>query len=504
MSTPPAGWAGKKGTVAATLGASLALLAHMAPTWASTVDDAWISARYAANLAHSGTPTFSIGQPAVEGFTNAAWTGLLAAGIGLGTDPQAMMVGMGALFGVLTLWCAAGLTATLSGGRHTPAVWLAPWLIALDPHMAVSSTNGLETTMHLAALLGASWAGLASVGRRDRALAGALAGAAMVVRPEGALVGIAFATAMALRRDKLLRSYLGGLAAVAVPLVVWRVWVFNSLLPNTFHAKAAVKPAALLEAHLTYLSPALGYWLAAAAALAVATVLQRRDRGVLPLAAIALGSGLSALQVVNWMPGGRLWLPCTALGAVLVAHAIARRPSGAALLALVGMAAVAAGPIGTHARDYDRRHSVLPDNDASLAARHMAQHAPEGAWMLIRDAGVFAYHMGTGVAVGELHPRALTRPHPGQRPVTVEGLVVNPAFLVLTQARVDTTGVRYKNDREAMKRLTVPYDYLGRVHQHHHRYYDVWTRGDLAIPALPEELVCSWDGAAAREAQSER
>lgn len=65
----------------------------------------------------------------------------------------------------------------------------------------------------------------------------------------------------------------------------------------------------------------------------------------------------------------------------------------------------------------------------------------------------------------------------------------DPTVVVLTQARERATGVRYPLDRRVFEGLSAPYDYLGRVHQHHHRYYDVYARSDARIPPFPEDVV---------------
>ena len=32
------------------------------------------------------------------------------------------------------------------------------------------------------------------------------------------------------------------------------------------------------------------------------------------------------------------------------------------------------------------------------------------------------------------------------------------------------------------------YTWIGRVEQHHHRYYDLWARGDLEVPLLVDPI----------------
>ena len=84
----------------------------------------------------------------------------------------------------------------------------------------------------------------------------------------------------------------------------------------------------------------------------------------------------------------------------------------------------------------------------------------------------------------------LTLPHPGGVDADVLAHTPdNPTFLALTVAREDARDIRYRGDRKVFERRTEPYVYLGRVHQHYHRYYDLYVRQDAHIPPLPEDLV---------------
>ena len=90
---------------------------------------------------------------------------------------------------------------------------------------------------------------------------------------------------------------------------------------------------------------------------------------------------------------------------------------------------------------------------------------------------------------------ALTLPHPEGRNTDLRAHVpANPPFLVLTPARAPAKTVRYGGDRQIFRGLDVPYEYLGRVLQHHHRYYDVYARADAGIPPLPRKLVVNFEG----------
>ncbi|MGI0029935.1 MAG: hypothetical protein ACREAQ_09540, partial [Nitrososphaera sp.] len=54
------------------------------------LDDAFISYRYADNLARYGTLAWNVGEAPVEGFSSLSWVVLNAAAIYLGADPMAV------------------------------------------------------------------------------------------------------------------------------------------------------------------------------------------------------------------------------------------------------------------------------------------------------------------------------------------------------------------------------------------------------------------------------
>src|SRR3954452_10819010 len=83
-------------------------------------DDAYISFRYARNLAEHGQLVFNLGER-VEGFTNFLWTVLLAAGIKLGVSPVVSSRFFGVAFAVGTLALLVRMSLWLD--RERPSRW---------------------------------------------------------------------------------------------------------------------------------------------------------------------------------------------------------------------------------------------------------------------------------------------------------------------------------------------------------------------------------------------
>src|SRR5690606_8691438 len=109
------------------------------PSVETTVDDAWISARYAWHLAEGHGLVYNAGEPPVEGYTNLLWVLWLALVHTLGLPVYGAMTWGGLAWALAGLGSALGLARELAGRWH-PALLLAPAMLALSPHYVVSAT----------------------------------------------------------------------------------------------------------------------------------------------------------------------------------------------------------------------------------------------------------------------------------------------------------------------------------------------------------------------------
>jgi len=480
------------------VGIVVAVAAYLGRAWPSlwtTVDDAWISARFAAQAAAGNGLVYNAGEPAIEGYTNLLWTLWLAAASLIGGRLDLWMVFSGLGFGCLTVIFAGLLARALVEERAWWVPGIASILVALDVHHAVVSTNGLESSMFGAAVLGSAW-GVLVARERGSWVAGIAVGLLGAIRPEGFVIGAGLVALRGVSSSK--DSFVHDVLPIAVPfglagilLEAWRLWTYGSWVPNTFHAKAKGGLSTYLDANLAYLSPDAPFWIATAVLGLLALGIGWRDLRRWVLAGAAVAVVAIAFRVELWMPGGRLLVPSFTVVAVLVAAASEKR-FGAVVagLAMLGSLASPFTSIESKVRRYDRIHSVRIWNATAIAGLHIAKYAPPGSWLAVRDAGVLAHFVGTDVNIAELHNRALTQLHPdGQDAKILDYTPVDPEFIVLTQARVDHTGIRYTNDRRIFQRAQARYRYLGRVHQHYHRYYDLYVRDDLDVPPLQGNIV---------------
>ncbi|MGQ0721236.1 MAG: hypothetical protein ACT4PE_06640, partial [Candidatus Eiseniibacteriota bacterium] len=246
----------------AALVATLALLLAHATEYDFLTDDAYISFRYARNLADGHGLVFNPGLPPVEGYTNFLWVALLGALAALGAPPDGAapvlsILATVALWAVVASWAAR---AAEHGGRTWTAL-APPLFLAAARSIAVWSTSGLETrlfealvvagTMRLVAetraAIEARGAGEAAAQAAARAAAkpwsAVLFALAALTRPDGILVygaAAAVVVAVIVRRRGDLRPHFRGaalFAAVVAAHFLFRRAYYGEWLPNTFHAK---------------------------------------------------------------------------------------------------------------------------------------------------------------------------------------------------------------------------------------------------------------------------
>lgn len=208
-------------------------------------DDAYISFRYAHNLATGHGLVFNPGER-LEGFTNFLWTIMMALWELLGADPFQVceIIGTALCFGML-----AALTLTVmyfNGGRTNAShLWAGMW-IATSSSMALWSTSGMEQPLAMFLPMTSVyllWKGQED-GKADWGMAsGVLMGLGCMTRPEihliGMIVGVTLLGEMAVRRklDRVALGWIACIFAVIVPFHLFRYLYYGSLKPNTYFVK---------------------------------------------------------------------------------------------------------------------------------------------------------------------------------------------------------------------------------------------------------------------------
>lgn len=219
------------------LWALIMALVIFAASRAFMLDDAFISLRYAENLASGHGLTFNPGER-VEGYTNFFWTLLLAPPFLLGIDPVlfAQVLGLACLAGTLALTHALGRRLL----RDARMAWLATLVVGLHQSVSAYGTSGLETQLVTVLFLALSWVATRDTFRSSEALGfSLLAAAAVMTRPDSALVAL-FWLWVALRKAPS-RAHavrlIGPAALLGAAWVTFKLSYYGELLPNTFTAK---------------------------------------------------------------------------------------------------------------------------------------------------------------------------------------------------------------------------------------------------------------------------
>ena len=373
-----------------------------------TQDDAFISLRYAQNLVDGHGLVYNPGER-VEGFSNLAWTVLLAGPLALGADPVTSSALLGLVHLVLAV-AATGALGVLIAGR-SPWALLPALLVSLDPFGALEAVEGLETTLYMA-VIAAGFARLVvelSSDERPPAPTAHLASslvfaAAATVRPEAPLLpalahlGL-LVHAVAQRgpiKQRFIAAVVAGLpiAGVLAALTVWRLSYYGDPLPNTFYAKTGGMGWSVGGRYLWHhFEGHPGLWLAAILGLPLAV----RRRAGAAVGAACVGFVVYVASVGgDFKPTGRFILPITALLASLGAlgfRQLPRRWSMAAAALVLGATVARLPDVMRSASKWaDIRHANLESRQ--IVGEFLRASFPPDTLMAIHSAGAIPYYAG--------------------------------------------------------------------------------------------------------------
>jgi hypothetical protein len=136
----------------------LVLLVQAASIWDFTIDDAFITFRYAENLAAGHGPTYNAGQPPVEGYTTFLWMLLMAIPHLVGWDAVTFskLLGVGAALGLMAVCYrfAARLVDAEEHGERSLIASAPVALLGVIPFSAVHAVSGMETTLFALLVMG--------------------------------------------------------------------------------------------------------------------------------------------------------------------------------------------------------------------------------------------------------------------------------------------------------------------------------------------------------------
>lgn len=256
-----------------------------------TIDDAYITFRYAKNLAAGWGPTYNPGLPPVEGYTTFLWmlAMTLPHFVGVNVATFSKVVAVLTLCGTFLL--TGLLTFDVSRSRRVEMrlffAAFAGFILASLPISAVHAVSGMETALFALLVSLLAWCVARGVTDGSRLLfwsplIGLLTG---LTRPEGnavalLLLGYAYLVSPLERRKRLAWATLGGYVLPGALYFAWRAWYYGLLLPLPFYMKVlragAFAGAGEVGSYLLYLLPSL--------AALLLPVLLRFRREYLPIA----------------------------------------------------------------------------------------------------------------------------------------------------------------------------------------------------------------------------
>jgi arabinofuranosyltransferase len=372
-------------------------------------DDAYISYRYARNLAAGEGLVFNPGAPGerVEGFSNLLYVLLLtpAAAVVSPDRLYAVSAGLNLLLALAALIVLHRFARRRLGPFEAGAVTV---LLALCPSLWVAVASGLETPLVLLIQLGTWVLAERLVEEEDeprRLMAGlaGLAALAVLARADG-FITPALAVGFLVLRGRWRTALAVAAAALATfgAVVLFRLSYYGWPLPNTYYAKITSTLGLRLEnGWQQLLSAALGTGFAvylAAFLLAGARALRGlslRRRDLLP------GLPFPVVFAAGWLVyylyiGGdvfydRFLLFLFPMGAFLLFTLAteSRRAWGPALLAVL-LAAAQLVALGTDARFRYNRHKY----DCWVLLGRALKHQPPGSLLAVDAAGKIPYFSG--------------------------------------------------------------------------------------------------------------
>jgi len=376
-----------------------------------TIDDAYITARYARNAALGYGLVYNVGQR-VMGYTSLLPVLLEALAYRFGADGVGLAKAIGVVSGLAVIGATIRLGSVVFGeGPRNPGI-LAAGFLAAYPYLPMSAVMGLETNLFAFLILFSVLVfadGMDSSGwspSRHMALA-CLLFLATLCRPEGmGFAAILLVTQAALRylrrrsgRDHVASGVFGtfrvwtwSLTYVVLLLLVvtWLWWYYGSPVPNTFVAKTA---AGFSLAKYVNGAGYISTWFnSASLVLTVPLVLWPFIAGSSSKRSVLLGGmcGFFGGYVVyvggDWMPGYRFLLPILPLYLLLTSDgllALWRVLSGqlghiSVLARNILAAIVMVALFGTGYRDYFRE---LDDYVSERAVGYTEAHFYIGQWL---------------------------------------------------------------------------------------------------------------------------
>ena len=309
--------------------------AHYYSSWMD--DDAFISYRYARNLARGAGLVYNVGER-VEGYSNFLWTLLLAGAHRLGAPLPEIARALGVAFAVATgiLLLLFPVLRPGNPGAKALLVILPTVALFLTDSWAAWAVGGLENPLGAFLVASTFLLYFRSVSARNplpaAATAGVLATLAALTHPSYAVFGLllgAHSIANAVRSRAWHRPIALAVPALIVgaPYIAWKIGYYGHVLPNTFRDKVGLTPATLVRGLRYVWEVGSGLPIIGIVAIAAAVwLLARRDGDHRPWLLLG-GLGVYAAYAIGiggeGFPAFRLFVVVLPLACLLMQYAVA-------------------------------------------------------------------------------------------------------------------------------------------------------------------------------------
>ncbi len=499
-------------------------------------DDAYITFRYAENLAAGQGLVFNAAAPPVEGYSNLSWILLLAGLARLHLDLPLWAAELGRALSLLNLVLVYALARTITGRRL--GALAAPALLALTAPYALWARGGLETMWYTTLLVGSLWLLCLALGGRAWAWpGGALALFALALtRHDGAIpMGIGGLVVLvwlvrgglrapaaggprwrlgtALRAPGALAALLSfaGLTLAFLVYTWWRGEYFGQLVPTPFFSRLGgtlTNPAAWTHTLASYFTlgshySGFGDLLVPAFAGAAAGLIlfHRADLRDWLVAGSAVGLSLLYFISESYNPGIRYMVPVLpllyvyAILPLLALLAAAWRRTGPGGRRVVATGLVAAGVavyllvMAPRTADDGQRAEVAKLQSLVPLGQWLHTYAPPHASVALQDIGTVAYY--SGLRVIDNNPGALTNGdliyRAGSQGYADLTLGPHPEFLVFTSfSYINPVFYAEFAALQQDPRFLDGYTLYGKVKYWPDRCYWVYKRNDVQLPGAAQ------------------
>lgn len=396
-----------------TIGVLLLLFAvHLFIFSGFQIDDSFISLRYAKNFADGFGLRFNAEYPPVEGYSNFLWVILAAALFFLKVPVHSVVLVMNVGASVALFIGLYRLSKKLGYSDAQSVVSL--FLLATSTSVAQVSGNGLETPLFSALLiwaLGFAVDELRSPNRVSKALP--MLWLLSITRLEGIGYLILYAILLfSVRPRGTVGNGLRFQGAIWVGVyglyTLWRVWYFQSFLPNTYVAKLNPIMSVFLPGvhELFDFMQTTGGWAVFALAMFGGLCTSRQTAGLL--------FGCTLLQVLiairaggDWMPGHRMFVPVLPIVFLLVQIAVCEMVTAKPVCSLhTGLKRLGAGMVillilfHTVSQDYliyKRDWSRELRENYTEIGMFMKSLGNEGDHIALVDVGAIGFYSGLNV-----------------------------------------------------------------------------------------------------------